>query len=143
MVAKSKRAKKTEKDLRAERFAGAMILVKESGVSLARAAALFGVTKTSLQRRTSKKVPVDAKAGRKHLLSQAEEKGLIEVTLYQSKRGICMTDGELRILARKIALSKGVPAPALLPSERWPACFVKRHRDRLTRKRSQILDIKL
>ncbi|OWY91059.1 hypothetical protein PHMEG_00040520 [Phytophthora megakarya] len=52
--------------------------------------------------------------------------------MYHSKRGVCMTYGELRLLVRDIALSKRL----------HPARSVARRRDRLTRKKSQILDVK-
>ncbi|KAI9987551.1 hypothetical protein PInf_023592 [Phytophthora infestans] len=71
-----------------------------------------------------------------------KEKSIVQVIMYRSKLGVCMTDGELRILAQQRAKKAGRAMPKFFPSSRWPTRFVDRHIDRLTRKKAQILDVK-
>ncbi|KAF4042830.1 putative HTH CENPB-type domain-containing protein [Phytophthora infestans] len=130
------------RESQATRFSGAMRLVKEEGGSLGRAALSFGVSKTSLYRRLEKGVNADWRSGRKTTLSMDKEKSIVQVIMYRSKLGVCMTDGELRILAQQRAKKAGRAMPKFFPSSRWPTRFVDRHIDRLTRKKAQILDVK-
>eukprot|EP00644_Phytophthora_capsici_P002982 jgi/Phyca11/102978/e_gw1.7.1053.1 len=53
-----------------------------------------------------------------------------------------MTDNELRILARHVAIEKRRAIPDSFPPKKWSLRFVKRRGDVITRKRSQILDVK-
>ncbi|ETM97395.1 hypothetical protein PPTG_24973, partial [Phytophthora nicotianae INRA-310] len=78
----------------------------------------------------------------KTVLSKDEEEGIVQVILYRLKVGVCMTDGELRILARQIAAKAGKAMSKFFPSSRWPTCFADRHIYRLTLKKAQILATK-
>jgi hypothetical protein len=127
---------------RDERYADAMAFMKSTGASMERAASSFNVSKTTLHRRVKGTVALGARAGRKPILSPDDEEGIVETILFRSKCGMCMTDGELRILVRQVALGKEQPVPDMFPSSKFPTRFVARHKGRLTRKQAQIRDVK-
>ncbi|KAI9989904.1 hypothetical protein PInf_020199 [Phytophthora infestans] len=99
-------------------------------------------TETSLHRRATGAVPVDARKGRQAVLPTQDESGIVEVILLQSKHGLCMPDNELRILARRVEIEKHGTISDSFPSKKWSLRFVKRHGDVITQKRSQIHDAK-
>ncbi|ETP22195.1 hypothetical protein F441_04440, partial [Phytophthora nicotianae CJ01A1] len=76
------------------------------------------------------------------ILSTQDEAGVVEVVLLRSKHGVCMTDNEIRILARRVAIEKHGTIPDSFPSKKWSLRFVKRHGAVISRKRSQILNAK-
>ncbi|KAF4133608.1 hypothetical protein GN958_ATG16945, partial [Phytophthora infestans] len=90
----------------------------------------------------------DGQSGRKATLTMDEEEGIDQVIMYRLKPGVCMTHGELSILARQRERERerereaGKARPKFFPSSRCPTRFVDRHRDRLTRIKTQILEVK-
>ncbi|ETL45641.1 hypothetical protein L916_04308 [Phytophthora nicotianae] len=106
---------------RATQFKTALRYMHDEGSSLSRAGEAFSVSKTSLHRRAT---------------------GVVEVVLLRSKHGVCMTDNEIRILARRVAIEKHGTIPDSFPSKKWSLRFVKRHGAVISRKRSQILNAK-
>ncbi|KAF4035013.1 hypothetical protein GN244_ATG13031 [Phytophthora infestans] len=123
-------------------FAGAIRLIREEGSSQTNAPTSYNFLRSVFHRRVTGKVRIDSKPGRAPLLSREDEEGIVEVIFFCSRRGICMTDNELRLLAHEIAKREIQSLSPTFSNAEWPLKFVKRHKDRMIRKRAPIFDKK-
>jgi len=117
--------------------------VQKKELSLGMAAEKFGVSKTSLHRRVSGQVPISVKKGPCPFLSKMQEKAVVDMCEFKAQHGMCMTQHDVRTLAREIAL-QGKTAqniPKKFPSTKWVQRFIKRQPTLSTRK-AQVLDVK-
>jgi len=76
-------------------------------------------------------IPLDARPGRKPIVSKGAELGIVEAITFRARRGKCFDMSQLQHLVREAALalhrSDTTVVPEAFPDMRWTQRFLKRH----------------
>lgn len=78
--------------------------------------------------------------GRPKCLTNIEERHLVDVLIASAEFGSPMTEFDLRMLVKNYLEERGVVLTVFknnLPGREWAAAFLKRHKDRLTKRHCQ------
>ncbi|GMF48987.1 unnamed protein product [Phytophthora fragariaefolia] len=84
----------------------AMAAVKRKEMPIRGAAKAFGVSRSSLHRRVTGQVPLDAKPGPEPILTDGEVQGVLKAVDARTKRGLCFTRFELSMFIRQTPIPK-------------------------------------
>ncbi|XP_036151114.1 uncharacterized protein LOC105833505 [Monomorium pharaonis] len=114
----------------------------DSGVSLRKAAAAFGVPAATLGRKKNNPDAIKRKTGPETVLSKNEEDDIVNWVLYRAERGMPVTKTELLDSVQKFVtlLQKKTPFKENRPSRHWYEGFRKRH-PQLTMRKPQHLSL--
>lgn len=103
-------------------------MVKEKKISLRKAAAHYGIPKDTINRRAKGIIP--KKIGGQTLLTNLEEKTLVEGIVKASEWGFPFTKYELQLLCKGYFDQQGRVISRLknnMPGYDWASSFLKRH----------------
>ena len=103
---------------------GAMKALKCGSMGVNRAAAEFGVLRTTLKDRLAGRVVHGTNPGPIPYISADEEKQLVEFLVSSSKMGFGKTRGEVLLIVREMAARKGLALEKI--TDGWWSCFRKR-----------------
>lgn len=103
--------------------------VRSAGMSVRSAALAFGVSKTSISRRLSGEVAMDAKVGPRTVLTKDEEDELEDVLLHAAQNFMSFSRSELREGVRQMCNDgRTIPwDPDKGPGQNWTDGFLRRH----------------
>ena len=106
--------------------------VKAGLLSVRRAAKQYEVPRTTLRDRLDGRVDLNAKPGRKALLSDTEEKKLIDYASYRAQLGIGFGKNSFLKYAANLAKKYRKPFKNSYPSNRWWQALQKRHKKKIS-----------
>ncbi|KAE8892438.1 hypothetical protein PF003_g23741 [Phytophthora fragariae] len=121
-----------------EQIERAVAAVKNQKMSYRDAANAFGVGRSSLHRRVTEKVPLNAKPGPDPILTEGEVKGVLDAVDARTKRGLCFTRAELGMFNRQ-AVEKSPytrEIPATFRSVSWTNEFIRRNKSHFSRRKA-------
>ncbi|CAM9635254.1 unnamed protein product [Pylaiella littoralis] len=101
----------------------------DDGISVRKAAAVFGVGRTSIADRRRGKVAMNAKVGPKTILSKEEEDSLEDILLFSARNYLAVDRVHLRDAVRRLCDDgRRIPwDPEKGPGKAWLAGFLRRH----------------
>jgi hypothetical protein len=124
-----------------ERIQNAREWLQVESASMRKASQSFDVPLTTLSRAINQKWASLPQHGADSVLSVQQELGLVEVIVWRSQRGMCITPDELRFLAHQVALAQGNCVTESFPTRGWLEGFMMRHKAKVSMRSAQILSI--
>ena len=103
-----------------------------------KAARVYGLSKSAMQRLVSGDVSPSARTGRKTILHPVVEAELARVCLYLYESNLSIHRSVIQLIARDIATKTGVPGHKFVASDKWFRGFLARHKDLSSRKACKI-----
>ncbi|GMG17081.1 unnamed protein product [Phytophthora fragariaefolia] len=121
----------------------AMAAMKRKEMSLRGAAKAFGVSRSSLHRRVTGQVPLNAKPGPEPIFTDGEVQGVLKAVDARTKRGLCFTRSELSMFIRQVVEESPYTReiPATFPSASWTNNFIHCNKSHFSRRQAQSLEV--
>ena len=101
----------------------------QNGVSVRKAAEVYGVPRSTLQAKNTFQIPVEARRGPSSYLRADEEQVLVSWILWCGKRGFPITKSQLLSAVQSLVaeLDRETPFKDKKPERHWYEAFCRRH----------------
>ncbi|GMF26318.1 unnamed protein product [Phytophthora fragariaefolia] len=121
----------------------AMAAVKRKEMSIRGAAKAFGVSRSSLHRRVTGQVPMNAKPRPEPILTDGEVQRVLKAVDARTKRGLCFTRSELSMFIRQVVEESPYTREisATFPSVSWTNNFIQCNKSHFSRRQAQSLEV--
>lgn len=133
MSGRKKLGTRTYKNYTEENLQAALALVKSGQISLREASAMYGISKSTLNRKQHMKNMNNV--GRPSGLTEANEEALVNGLIAASKWGFPFTSLDIRCIVKSFLDSNGLRVIFFknnMPGTAWARSFLKRHKNTLT-----------